>query len=269
VGWAGGPSIDQVVAESIGTTTAMRSLELGVMVTEASVLSRMIYGKSGDPLAPESDPVVVFDRLFGAADPLLAARRRANRKSVLDGAVLHGLGGKHCGRTADGRLIMASIHPSAVVDQGADLDDDVEVGPFAVVGAGVRVRGVPNAGGGVTALRASASNDSRSLRSAGTFRGEASTRSPSARMSAASVDQCASDCPGPLARGTMLRSGKPLASNALERCANQSGRTTTVIGSAAAQAPPAVASAIVAAAKACRMCARWGQAKAGTRCSLV
>ncbi|MFN7645509.1 MAG: acyl-ACP--UDP-N-acetylglucosamine O-acyltransferase [Burkholderiales bacterium] len=34
---------------------------------------------------------------------------------------------------------MASIHPSAVVDPGAELDDDVEVGPFAVVGAGVRI----------------------------------------------------------------------------------------------------------------------------------
>ncbi|MCX7229388.1 MAG: acyl-ACP--UDP-N-acetylglucosamine O-acyltransferase [Burkholderiales bacterium] len=34
---------------------------------------------------------------------------------------------------------MARIHPSAVVDPGAELDDDVEVGPFAVVGAGVRI----------------------------------------------------------------------------------------------------------------------------------
>lgn len=84
VGWASGPSIDQVVADAIGTTTAMRSLELGVMVTGATVLSRMIYGKNGEPLAPENDPVVVFDRLFGAAAPLVAARRRANRKSVLD-----------------------------------------------------------------------------------------------------------------------------------------------------------------------------------------
>jgi UDP-N-acetylglucosamine acyltransferase len=34
---------------------------------------------------------------------------------------------------------MARIHPSALVDPGAELDDDVEVGPFAVVGAGVRI----------------------------------------------------------------------------------------------------------------------------------
>jgi UDP-N-acetylglucosamine acyltransferase len=34
---------------------------------------------------------------------------------------------------------MQRIHPSALVDPGAELDDDVEVGPFAVVGAGVRI----------------------------------------------------------------------------------------------------------------------------------
>ncbi|RPH45402.1 MAG: acyl-ACP--UDP-N-acetylglucosamine O-acyltransferase [Burkholderiales bacterium] len=34
---------------------------------------------------------------------------------------------------------MARVHASAVVDPGAELDDDVEVGPFAVIGAGVRI----------------------------------------------------------------------------------------------------------------------------------
>jgi len=34
---------------------------------------------------------------------------------------------------------MATIHPSAQVDPAASLDDDVEVGPFAVIGAGVEV----------------------------------------------------------------------------------------------------------------------------------
>lgn len=31
------------------------------------------------------------------------------------------------------------IHPSAIVDAGAELDTDVEVGPFAVIGAGVQI----------------------------------------------------------------------------------------------------------------------------------
>lgn len=84
VDWASGPSIDQVVAETLGATTTLRSLELGVQVLEATILSRMVYSRDGTPLAPENDPAAVFDRLFGAADPLLAAKRRANRKSVLD-----------------------------------------------------------------------------------------------------------------------------------------------------------------------------------------
>ncbi|MCT8266005.1 MULTISPECIES: acyl-ACP--UDP-N-acetylglucosamine O-acyltransferase [Afifella] len=35
---------------------------------------------------------------------------------------------------------MASIHPSAIVADGAKLAEDVEVGPFCVVGAGVELR---------------------------------------------------------------------------------------------------------------------------------
>jgi len=34
---------------------------------------------------------------------------------------------------------MARIHPSAIVDPGAELADDVSVGPYAVIGAAVRI----------------------------------------------------------------------------------------------------------------------------------
>jgi UDP-N-acetylglucosamine acyltransferase len=34
---------------------------------------------------------------------------------------------------------MAQIHPTAVVDAGAELADDVAVGPYAVIGTGVRI----------------------------------------------------------------------------------------------------------------------------------
>jgi UDP-N-acetylglucosamine acyltransferase len=34
---------------------------------------------------------------------------------------------------------MARIHPSALVDPGASLDDDVEVGPWSLIGAGVHI----------------------------------------------------------------------------------------------------------------------------------
>ncbi|MBL8938026.1 MAG: DUF1552 domain-containing protein [Archangium sp.] len=116
VGWASGPSIDQVVAASIGTETALRSLELGVMVTESTVLSRMSYSPAGFPLAPESDPRAVFERLFGAADPLEAARRRANRKSVLD-AVLGEF---------DALRPRVSVADRAVLEAHADTIREVE-----------------------------------------------------------------------------------------------------------------------------------------------
>ena len=85
VDWAGGPSFDQLVADRLGTTTALRSLELGVQVPGARIYDRMIYRAAGQPVPPELDPRAVFDRLFGAdTDPLAAARRRAHRHSVLD-----------------------------------------------------------------------------------------------------------------------------------------------------------------------------------------
>ena len=34
---------------------------------------------------------------------------------------------------------MADIHPSAIVDPGAELAGNVSVGPYAVIGAGVQV----------------------------------------------------------------------------------------------------------------------------------
>lgn len=34
---------------------------------------------------------------------------------------------------------MSKIHPSAIIDSGAELSDDVEIGPYCVVGAGVRL----------------------------------------------------------------------------------------------------------------------------------
>ena len=89
VWWAGGPSVDQVAAEAIGLTTPLRSLELGVQVQAARVWDRMCYRAAAQPLPPELDPRAAFDRLFAAVDPdpLAAARRRARRKSILDGVL--------------------------------------------------------------------------------------------------------------------------------------------------------------------------------------
>ncbi len=89
VWWAGGPSIDQVAADTIGLTTRLKSVELGVQVQASKVWDRMSYRASAQPLPPELNPRVAFDRLFGPIDndPVASARRRARRKSVLDGAL--------------------------------------------------------------------------------------------------------------------------------------------------------------------------------------
>jgi hypothetical protein len=86
VWWAGGPSVDQVIADQIGTSTALRSLELAVQPQGSRVYDRMIYRAALQPLPPMTDPRAVFDRLFTQAgtDPNLLALRRSRRKSVLD-----------------------------------------------------------------------------------------------------------------------------------------------------------------------------------------
>jgi UDP-N-acetylglucosamine acyltransferase len=38
-----------------------------------------------------------------------------------------------------GAGILSLIHPSAIVDPGAELDEGVEVGPFSIIGPGVRI----------------------------------------------------------------------------------------------------------------------------------
>ncbi len=86
VWWAGGPSVDQVIADAVGTSTAFRSLELGVQVQGSRVYDRMIYRAAAQPLPPETDPQALYQRLFSSpgSDPALVALRRSRRKSVLD-----------------------------------------------------------------------------------------------------------------------------------------------------------------------------------------
>ncbi len=89
VWWAGGPSVDQVAADALGKTTPFKSVELGVQVQAARVWDRMCYRGAAQALPPELDPRAAFDRLFAAVDPdpMAAAKRRARRKSILDGVL--------------------------------------------------------------------------------------------------------------------------------------------------------------------------------------
>jgi hypothetical protein len=95
-GYANGPSVDQIVAKALpaGQTT-FPSLQFGVQHdgpgANPTVLTVMTYAGANMPLAPESSPYVMFDRLMlGSASgptgitPEQLAKVRARRQSVID-----------------------------------------------------------------------------------------------------------------------------------------------------------------------------------------
>jgi hypothetical protein len=89
VGWGGGISVDQRLAEVLGGSTWLRSLELGVQTRKAPVLtvgSTLSYRGPNQPVAAEDDPHQVFARLFGAGGAAGASLEvlRNKRLSVLD-----------------------------------------------------------------------------------------------------------------------------------------------------------------------------------------
>jgi hypothetical protein len=85
-GLASGASVDQVIANKIGTTTKIKSLELGVHANSDGAWAYSNYTGSNAPLPLENDPRKVFTRVFAdlGTDAAVLARLRAERKSVLD-----------------------------------------------------------------------------------------------------------------------------------------------------------------------------------------
>lgn len=78
------PSIDQLIADSISGDTAHRSLELtteGLFPNQIGC-SYISYDRNGAPIPRESDPQLVFDRLF--RNPLAHPRKRKEMSSLLD-----------------------------------------------------------------------------------------------------------------------------------------------------------------------------------------
>ncbi|HEX6272911.1 MAG TPA: DUF1552 domain-containing protein [Polyangiaceae bacterium] len=86
-GWANGISLDQEVANRIGSESLFKSLELGIRATENDVQGRIAYSAAGAPLPPMLTPFDMYDRIFkdlpnapadGGAppeDPQIAQRR--------------------------------------------------------------------------------------------------------------------------------------------------------------------------------------------------
>ncbi len=86
VGWGGGITVDQKIANVVGGASKFKSLELGVQVFGANIWSRMCYAAPNQPIPPEDDPYAAFQRIFGdlGGDPLGLEKKIALRKSVLD-----------------------------------------------------------------------------------------------------------------------------------------------------------------------------------------
>jgi hypothetical protein len=92
-GRAAGISIDQLVANSIGTTTRFKSIEASVYV-KGVLRDGVFFSGPGQIVVPEDDPAKLFARLFSdplpsqmASDPMAAAafaKLRMRRQSILD-----------------------------------------------------------------------------------------------------------------------------------------------------------------------------------------
>jgi Protein of unknown function (DUF1552) len=86
-GLAGGMSVDQKIANAIGTTTKFKSVEFGVQAkSSGTVWGYTAYSDAGQPLPPENNPSAIFSRVFSeiGQDQTTAQRLIAERKSVLD-----------------------------------------------------------------------------------------------------------------------------------------------------------------------------------------
>ena len=87
---AGGPSIDQVIAQKIGNDSRFRSLQIGVCQESfgESIQRNMSWAGRDRPLPPEMIPHRLFDRLFGSQGAVLDRaeeehpRRRERRGEV-------------------------------------------------------------------------------------------------------------------------------------------------------------------------------------------
>lgn len=78
------PSIDQLIADKIGGDTAHRSLELtteGLFPNQIGC-SYISYDQNGAPIPRESDPQLIFDRLF--RNPMHSGAEQKRMRSLLD-----------------------------------------------------------------------------------------------------------------------------------------------------------------------------------------
>ena len=89
-GFANGPSLDQVLAQKIGGSTAFSNIALGVQ-NDADALpniARMCFERAGVPVPAVESPQYAFDRIFaGLPTDGKPSAVLLQKKSILDGAV--------------------------------------------------------------------------------------------------------------------------------------------------------------------------------------
>jgi hypothetical protein len=89
-GWGDGISLDQHLANRIGSSTPFKSLHLGVRADTtaptAEVRTRISYTGPAQPVPPQNDPLTVFRDLFSdfETEPAELQAIREQRKSILD-----------------------------------------------------------------------------------------------------------------------------------------------------------------------------------------
>jgi hypothetical protein len=82
-GWNSGPSVDQVIAGTVGKSTPYKSLEFGVRSGGSHPGSRTIYAGPKQPVPPEASPWNAVGRLFASAGKELD-QLRVERRSTID-----------------------------------------------------------------------------------------------------------------------------------------------------------------------------------------
>jgi hypothetical protein len=148
-----GISVDQVAAQKVGERTRFSSLELGIDPSaqagncdsgySCAYSSNISWSSESTPVAHETNPRAVFDRLFGAGDQAdrasARAKRTALRQSILDvvnedARQLRGRLGATDSRKLDEyltgvreleRRIVQSMQPPPQIPQGAERPSGV------------------------------------------------------------------------------------------------------------------------------------------------
>jgi hypothetical protein len=85
---AGGPSVDQAIAQSIGGESRFRSLQIGVCQESfgEAIQRNMSWAGRDRPLPPEMIPHRLFDRVFGVRDRDWVDRQKSILDTVLEDA---------------------------------------------------------------------------------------------------------------------------------------------------------------------------------------